>query len=61
MRINDVSFYDIVETLSEDIELNIFELCYKLSCSEGVIYRRIVPEGYKGLIQLKDAIKEGKI
>lgn len=61
MRINKISFYDIVDLLKENIELNIFEICFKLGCSEGVLYRRLIPEGYRGLNQLKDAIKEGTI
>jgi len=61
MRTNEVSFESIVTLLKEDVNLNIFEMCHKLSCSEGVLYRRMIPEGYKGLSELKDAVKEGQL
>ncbi|MCZ3366666.1 MULTISPECIES: hypothetical protein [Methanobacterium] len=61
MRINKVNFSDIVDLLKTNLNLNIFELSYKLDCSEGVIYRRMIPEGYRGLSGLKEAIREGKL
>ena len=61
MRVNEVSFETIVALLKEDINLNIFEICHKLGCSEGVLYRRMIPEGYRGLSELKDAVKEGQL
>lgn len=61
MRVNDVTFRTIVMLLKEDLNLNIFEICHKLGCSEGVLYRRMIPEGYRGLSELKDAVKEGQL
>lgn len=59
-RIN-VEFKDIVKAFKEDITLNIYKLSFKLKCSDGVIYRRITEEGYNGLTDLKEAIKDGCI
>ncbi|MBI5679465.1 MAG: hypothetical protein HZC47_00995 [Methanobacterium sp.] len=58
-----LTFGEIVRTLKADITLNIYELTYKLNCSDGVIYRRIVESetGIRGLSGLKQAIREGRI
>ncbi|KAF5057141.1 hypothetical protein DSECCO2_359910 [anaerobic digester metagenome] len=61
MRNEKINFNDIVELLKEDVNLNIYELTFKLGCSDGLIYRRIVAEGFKGLIPLKNAIREGRL
>ncbi|OEC85681.1 MULTISPECIES: hypothetical protein [Methanobacterium] len=61
MQINKISFSDIVNLLKADINQNIFEICFKLGCSGGLLYRRMIPEGYRGLIELKNAIREGEL
>lgn len=61
MRKSKITFENIVETLKEDIGQNIFELTYKLQCSNTLIYSRLIEKGFKGLSQLKDAIEEGKL
>lgn len=60
---NPLTFEKIVKTLKEDINLNIYELTYKLDVSDGVIYRRIIEAetGIRGLSDLKKAIREGKL
>ncbi len=61
MRVNKVTFYDIVKLLKEDINLNVYEICFKLGCGEGTLYRRMIHEKYRGLSQLKDAIRKGEL
>jgi hypothetical protein len=58
---NKVSFNDIVESLKQDVNQNIYELCHNLKCSDGVIYRRLIKERYRGLSVLKGAIREGTL
>ena len=59
-RIN-IEFKDIVDALKQDIGLNIYKLSYKLGCSDGVIYRRIVENEYNGLTDLKEGIRNGDL
>lgn len=61
MKRNSVTFEDIVIKLKEDVNKNIFELCYDLNCSDGVIYRRLVSNGFRGLTPLKNAIKSNNL
>lgn len=57
--INEVEFSDIVNEFKKDMKLNIYQLCFNLQCSDGVIYRRITSEGFKGLTDVKKAINDG--
>lgn len=61
MKMNSVNFNDIVDSLKLNIDQNIFELCFNLRCSDGVIYRRLISKGFRGISPLKDAIKKGEL
>jgi len=61
MKKNSVNFVDIVESLKINLDQNIYELCFNLGCSDGVIYRRLINNGYRGISPLKDAIRESKL
>lgn len=60
---SSVTFEQIVNTLKKNINLNIYELGFQLSCSDGVIYRRIIESetGIRGISGLKRAIREERI
>ena len=57
--INKVEFSDIINEFKKDINLNIYQLCFNLQCSDGVIYRRITAKGFKGLTDVKRALNGG--
>ncbi len=58
---NKLSFEDIVKELSNNPEMNIYELIQRLKCSQTLLYSRITENGYRGLKDLKISILKGEI